>query len=436
MTISTVSVASPNTANLAVPSVTFGRTAFSGQERIAVTAGLSNKGDQPLKDVPVTLTIDGHEIQTERATVAPHASSSVTFTQFTLAGPNVRGNVRAGSDPMPADNSFHFVLAPSDPVSVAIVDGGERADAQPVPVEGAGDRHDAVVSRSTSRPPRASVRPPSTSARRHPERHDVSAGRRRRRAEEVRRARRRPAGRRRRSHVVAAGRSGAAAGNARRAGRSHGRPQRLAGIPRLQPSRSSRCSRRRAAATSPPRTSSAIARCSRRRPTASSRASTMARWRRRRRKVGQGRVIVWTTTLDDSWTDIGVKPIFLPLVHQLVRYLSHYEPATSWFTVGQVLDLAARAKDHADRIVVTPSGERISQPGAGEGERRAARAERTGHLRGPQAGRADECAARVAGRQPGPGGVGALGDGSGGAGRGGDRSRDRRRPSRGPRRRK
>jgi len=85
------------------------------------------------------------------------------------------------------------------------------------------------------------------------------------------------------------------------------------------------------------------------------------------RKVGQGRVIVWTTTLDDSWTDIGVKPIFLPLVHQLARYLSHYEPATSWFTVGQVLDLAARAKDHTDRIVVTPSGERISQPGAGEG---------------------------------------------------------------------
>ena len=85
------------------------------------------------------------------------------------------------------------------------------------------------------------------------------------------------------------------------------------------------------------------------------------------RKVGQGRVIVWTTTLDDSWTDIGVKPIFLPLVHQLVRYVAHYEPATSWFTVGQVLDLAARAKDHADRIVVTPSGERISQPGAGEG---------------------------------------------------------------------
>ena len=88
------------------------------------------------------------------------------------------------------------------------------------------------------------------------------------------------------------------------------------------------------------------------------------------RKVGAGRAIVWTSTLDDSWTDIGVKPIFLPLVHQLVRYLAHYEPATSWFTVGQVLDLTARAKgraDKSDRIVVTPSGERISQSSAGEG---------------------------------------------------------------------
>jgi hypothetical protein len=53
-----------------------------------------------------------------------------------------------------------------------------------------------------------------------------------------------------------------------------------------------------------------------------------------------------------------------------VRYLAHYEPATSWFTVGQVLDLTARAKgraDKGDRIVVTPSGERISQSNAGEG---------------------------------------------------------------------
>src|SRR6185503_10082470 len=128
MSVSTVSVSSPGTSNLAVPSVTFARASFSGQERITVTAGLSNKGDAPVTNVPVTLTIDGHEIQTERATVAPHASGSVSFTQFTLTGANVRGSIKAGTDALPADNAFHFVLAPSDPVSLVIVDSGDRTD--------------------------------------------------------------------------------------------------------------------------------------------------------------------------------------------------------------------------------------------------------------------------------------------------------------------
>src|SRR5262249_49256018 len=127
MTVSTVSVASPGTANLSVPSVSFARASFSGQERITVTAGLSNKGDEALKDVPVTLTIDGHEIRNEKASVAAHAWGSVSFTQFTRVGANVRGSIHAGSDALPADNNFHFVLTPSAPVSLEIVDSGDSA---------------------------------------------------------------------------------------------------------------------------------------------------------------------------------------------------------------------------------------------------------------------------------------------------------------------
>src|SRR5438552_10074207 len=104
MSLTTVSVASEGTTNVSVPSVTFGRTAFSGQERIAVTAGISNKGDERLADVPVTLTVEGHDIESQHAAVGPHTSSSVTFTPFTLSGANVRGYVRAGDDPLPADN--------------------------------------------------------------------------------------------------------------------------------------------------------------------------------------------------------------------------------------------------------------------------------------------------------------------------------------------
>lgn len=40
------------------------------------------------------------------------------------------------------------------------------------------------------------------------------------------------------------------------------------------------------------------------------------------RQVGEGRVILFTSSLDDDWTDLPLRSIFVPLVHQLVRSLS------------------------------------------------------------------------------------------------------------------
>jgi aerotolerance regulator-like protein/VWA domain-containing protein len=366
MTVSAVSVGSSDTANLAVPSVTFGRTSFSGQERVTVTAGLSNKGDAPLKDVPVTLTIDGHEIQTERAVVPAHASGSVTFTQFTLTGPNVRGTVRAGSDALPADNTFFFVLAPSAPVSLMLVDSGDRSDASlflskslsigTTPVfqldassasrvtPQALEKHAVIILNDTMFPPAGG----GGVLKRFVERGggllivmgDHTSW---------------PQG----DADLLPGRLGATVD------RTTGRNGSLGYLdyshpvfevfkaPRSGDFSAGHIFRYRALQTGPG-------------------DRVLARFddgavAAAERKIGAGRVIVWTSTLDDTWTDIGVKPIFLPLVHQLVRYLAHYEPATSWYTVGQVLDLAARAKDRSNRIVVTPSGERITQSGAGTG---------------------------------------------------------------------
>ncbi|MCU1384994.1 MAG: double-transrane region domain protein [Acidobacteria bacterium] len=369
MTVTTVSVASPGTVNLAVPSVAFARASFSGQERLTVTAGLSNKGDQALKDVPVTLTIDGHEIQTEKATIGAHASGSVSFTQFTLSSPNVRGSVRAGTDPLPADNTFNFVLAPSEPVSLVIVDSGDRAASSlflakalsigttpvfQVDVTSASrltpaalDKRAVVILNDTTFPPAAG----GGVLKRYLDRGGgllVVSG----------------------DHAtwpqgeaeLLPGRFGATVD------RTSGRSASLGYLdyshpvfevfkaPRSGDFTAAHIFRYRALQTAPG-------------------DRVLARFddgavAAAERKIGGGRSIVWTSTLDDSWTDIAVKPVFLPLVHQLVRYLAHYEPPTSWLTVGQVLDLTARAKgrgDHSDRIVVTPSGERISQSNAGEG---------------------------------------------------------------------
>jgi hypothetical protein len=366
MSLRTVSVASDNTANLSVPSVSFARSTFSNQERITVTAGLSNKGDAALKDVPVTLTVDGHEIETGRATVAPHASSSISFTQFTLAAPNVRGVVKAGTDPLPADNSFYFALTPGEAVSLLIVNGGDRGDeglflAKALGIgttptfkvettsmsrvaSGSFDKRAVVVLNDTIFPPAAS----GGVLKRFVERGGgvlIVAGDRTSWPST--------------ENDWLPGKLGAPVD------RTSGRSGSLGFLdyshavfevfkaPRSGDFSAAHIFRYRALT-----------------PNAADRV--VARYddgavAAVEKKVGAGRVIVWTSTLDDTFTDIAVKPIFLPLVHQLARYLAHYEPATSWYTVGQVLDLTARAKARADRIVVTPSGERQNRISAGEG---------------------------------------------------------------------
>jgi hypothetical protein len=367
MTLTTTSVASP-TANLSVPSVSFARASFSGQERITVTAGLTNRSDEAMKDVPVSLTVDGHEIETTRATVAAHASTSVSFTQFTLAAPNVRGSVKAGSDLLPADNSFYFVLTPGAPVSLLIVDSGDRSDAslflskalaigttpqfqvESVPASrvapSAFDKRAVVILNDTPFPPGG-----ATAIRRFVERGGgllVVAGDRTTF----------PTGAKGESDLLP-GRLGAAVD--RTSGRSAALGFRDYSHPVFEVFKAPHSGdfsaahifRYRTLETGP-------------------NDRVLARYddgavAAAERKVGLGRVVVWTSTLDDTTTDLAVKPVFLPLVHQLVRYLAHYEAPTSWFTVGQVLDLSARLHNRAARIVIAPSGERTTQSADGEG---------------------------------------------------------------------
>jgi hypothetical protein len=356
-----VSVAARDTSNLSVPSVSFGRAAFSGQERITVTAGLSNRGDSVARDLPVTLEVDGHEIEQQRATVQPHASGSVTFTAFTLASPNVRGTVRAGSDPMPADNVFHFVLTPSAPVSLVVVDNASAdsslfltkalaigttptfqidAVAAPRATPASFEKRAVVVLNDTMFPPAAGA----GTLKRFVERGGgllIIAG----------------------DHTtwpsgeadLLPGKLGTSVN--RMAGRSGTLGYIDYSHPVFEIFKAPRSGDFSAAhffeyrAVEPAPADRVIARFD---------DGTAAAVER---KIGAGRVILWTSPLDDTWTDIAVKPVFLPLVHQLVRYLAHYEPPVSWLTVGQVLDLTAKSRAGGDRLVVTPSGQRLT-PGA------------------------------------------------------------------------
>ena len=80
-------------------------------------------------------------------------------------------------------------------------------------------------------------------------------------------------------------------------------------------------------------------------------------------RIGLGRVIAWNTTFDISWSDLAKKPVFLPLIHQLTRYLARYEEPAAWRTVGQALDLTSGSilvGAKRDRVALTPSGRRLT----------------------------------------------------------------------------
>ncbi len=357
--VTPVSVASENAGNLSVPSVTFARSDFSGQERVTVTAGVTNKSAQATSDVPVTLEIDGRAIEAKRTSVAANASASVTFAPFTLAEPTMRGAVSAGSDALAVDNVFTFVVTPEKPVPILLVDGGDRSDAsfyltkalgigaspafqvETVPVGRVSpallDTRAVIVLNDTMLPPGLA----GGALNQFVERGGgllVVAGERTTWPES--------------DTALLPGKIGVPVDRLTGRGGTLGyldysHPAfELFKAPRSGDFSAARVLRYRGIETTP--SDRVLARFD---------DGAVAAAERR---VGNGRVIVFGTTLDDSWTDLALKPIFLPLVHQLVKYLARYEPPASWRTVDQVVDVSAQLKSRADRTVITPGGERIS----------------------------------------------------------------------------
>jgi hypothetical protein len=82
------------------------------------------------------------------------------------------------------------------------------------------------------------------------------------------------------------------------------------------------------------------------------------------RRVGNGRVLLWASTLDLAWSDFPLKPVFLPFVHRSMRHLASYAEPAPWLTVGQVLDpsgaVGAGPAAATPRVVLTPAGRRMS----------------------------------------------------------------------------
>ncbi|MEW5851669.1 MAG: BatA domain-containing protein [Myxococcota bacterium] len=92
------------------------------------------------------------------------------------------------------------------------------------------------------------------------------------------------------------------------------------------------------------------------------------------RRVGMGRVLLWTTTVDRDWSDLAIRPGFLPLMQQAVLYLADaLEDSRPRHTShGEVRQVQVR-KGVARVVVRSPSGAEQEVPVREEDARVAVR---------------------------------------------------------------
>jgi uncharacterized membrane protein len=73
--------------------------------------------------------------------------------------------------------------------------------------------------------------------------------------------------------------------------------------------------------------------------------------------VGKGQVLLFTSTLGATWNDLPLTPLYLPFVHQMIRYAAKRED-TSWYALGQTFTVA-KERQAAPPAVDSPTGARL-----------------------------------------------------------------------------
>lgn len=102
------------------------------------------------------------------------------------------------------------------------------------------------------------------------------------------------------------------------------------------------------------------------------------------KRLGGGRILIWTSGFDGYWNDLPRQAVFLPFLHQLAQYAASYHERRDAWRVAEAIDLreataggargerASRTDSTARFAVITPKGGRMSiggteNPGALEG---------------------------------------------------------------------
>ena len=347
-------------ANLSVVSVSLASSTFEGQERIAVTANVVNRSMADVSGGALTLEVGGRALQSERVDAAAGDIATVTFQPFTLSGENMRGAVRLSDDELAADNAFHFVISPAQPVRILLVErGGAGNDdlyLEQVLAIGEAPRFETTV-RDAGNVSDDDLRTASVVVV-HDAQVNLNLARRLARFVE-------DGG----GLLVAAGPGFGWPADADAdvlpgtlqglVDRTRGAAGRMGAVEFAHPVFD---------VFRAPRSGdfSSVQFYGYRTVEAGPDAQVLARFETGspallERQVGGGRVLLWASTLDLNWSDLPLKPVFLPFVHRSVRHLSAYVEPRPWLTVGEVLDLSPRAgaAPGGARVAVTPSGDRV-----------------------------------------------------------------------------
>jgi hypothetical protein len=365
-TLRTVQIGEPRSPNIVVTGVTLTRSRVSGRERITPAARVANRGTAAAR-IPVTLELDGRPQQTVTVDLAGESSSTVELQTVTLGERAVRGTVRAGSDALPADNIFHFVLEPDPGLRVLVVQPAGR-DANLYlrrALEIADDPPILITEKRTTLPTSSELERADVVIL-----NDVAPGEG-------------EAGRRLVEWVQAGGGLVVGLGDRTANAEWSAAARALTGVPDRTVDRLNeggarlgyldyshpvfelfRAPRAGAFGTArfygyrPVPTTGASAGGD----TVAAGAAVLARFDDGaaalvERTLDRGRVLVWGTTFDSFWSNLALEPVYLPLLHQIVRRAAGFSPPPQWTLAGQIADVGVEGADAL--IVNTPGGGRI-----------------------------------------------------------------------------
>jgi hypothetical protein len=347
---------------------------------VTASARVVNHAAAPVRDREITLNVDGHRVDSQRVSAEPGTAVTVTFAPFVVGGDRARVTAALAADQLGADDRFNAVVTAGGRVPVLILESVNPApDASLYLARALGVAAAPGFDTRVTRTDR--VRP-----------EEISAA-----AVVVLNDSRVPAGE--------AGRALAEAVNAgtgllvllgERSAWSTDDPDLLPGQLGAAVDRSGTSGGSLGSIDfshpvfeifSSPRSGDLTAARVFRYRALTAASKVLARFDDgaiavAERRVGGGLVVVWTSTLDSYWNDLPLKPVFVPLVHQLMRHLGRYVEPRPWYTVGEAYDPAdappagpgARPVADAAFTAVSPTG-RAVEPAPGSGTRTVTLAE-------------------------------------------------------------